>query len=135
MENTDLTKMSEIQLAEFKQGFREDHPRAVIVAKEFERRAREAQHKLDLALIAKQVRWMKFSVIAAIAAAIISALLTYILTSTTEEKYQRMIIEISKKQVIESLSPLPSEILPSHPSQKAKDDKTIYKESSGTSKK
>jgi hypothetical protein len=135
MTDIDLKKMSDLELAEYKQGIREDNPRVILVNIEFERRSRLEQHKLDLVLIAKQVRWMKFSVIAAIAAAIISALLTYILTSTTEEKYQRMIREMSKKQVIESLSPLPSEILPSHPSQKAKDGKTIYIESSGTSKK
>lgn len=130
-----LKKMSDLELAEFKQGMREDHPRAVLVEKEFERRAREEQHKLDLDLIAKQVRWMKFSVMAAIAAAVIGALLTYFLSRTTEDKCQLLIKEMSKRPTIESPATSPSETIPDHPYQKVRDDKPVSKISSDPPKK
>lgn len=120
----DLKQMSDLKLAQFKQGMREDNPRAVLVEKEFERRAREEQHKLDLKLIAEQVRWMKFSVVAVIAAAVIAALLTYFLSNTTEQKYRHLMQEMSKRQAIESPLPSVSETIQDHPRQKASDDKS-----------
>ncbi|MDQ7838801.1 MAG: hypothetical protein RDU59_09990 [Thermodesulfobacteriota bacterium] len=75
MKDIDLTIMSDLQLAEYKQGCREDNPRAVLVEKEFERRARLEQHKLDLILIGKQVQWMKFSAILGVVAALVGAII------------------------------------------------------------
>lgn len=52
----------------------------VLIKEELKRRERIHQHELDLKLITKQVKWMKFSVCAIIIAAIISGLIGYGLT-------------------------------------------------------
>jgi len=67
----DIRKYSHEDLAQTRTNKIDTSLLAILIDKEFERRARLEQHQLDLQLIAKQVRWMKFSV----AATIISALL------------------------------------------------------------
>lgn len=53
----------------------------LLVADELKRRDRMEQHKLDLTLIGKQVKWMKFSVCAILIAAIISGAVGYFLAT------------------------------------------------------
>lgn len=69
--SADFSKRPNDELAELRPNKLDTSLDAILIDKEFERRARLEQHQLDLQLIAKQVRWMKFSV----AATIISALL------------------------------------------------------------
>ena len=71
----DIKKRSPEELAQIRTNKIDTSLHAILIDKEFERRVRLEQHGLDLQLIAKQVRWMKFSV----AATIISALLGVIL--------------------------------------------------------
>lgn len=71
----DIRKYSDIQLAELRGGIKDGTPRAILIDKEFETRARIKQHELDLKLIARQVRWMKFAVIATILSTLLGVIL------------------------------------------------------------
>ena len=86
----------------------------VLIREEWLRRERLKQHELDLKLIAKQVRWMKFSIIAVIAAAIISSCLTYSLSHTTEIRFQEMTRQTPQQPTISSLLSSPSETKRGH---------------------
>ena len=76
-----LRKMSAEDLADFQAAQATVPQYAILAEKEFERRARQEQHKLDLELVVKQGQWMKFSailgIVGTIAGAIIGALLIY----------------------------------------------------------
>jgi len=61
------------QLAEQRYGLDNNHPDSILIDNEIERRKRSHQHELDLDLVAKQVRWMKWSTLATVAAALIGA--------------------------------------------------------------
>jgi len=61
-------------LAAQRDGLRSDTPTAILIDNEFARRNRLHQHELDLDLVAKQVRWMKFAAILGSAATLIGAI-------------------------------------------------------------
>ena len=77
----ELRKVSDADLAVYRTNRKADQPETILAEKEFERRGRIHQHELDLQLIAKQVRWQKFSaiigIVATIAGAVAGALLTF----------------------------------------------------------
>jgi hypothetical protein len=75
MNSEELKKLSPEELAETRWGYKDNTPVAILIEKEFERRARIEQHELDLKLVLKQVRWMKFSVIATILSALLGIIL------------------------------------------------------------
>ena len=70
---------------------------------ELERRNRIHQHELDLKLITKQVRWMKFSVCAIIIAAIISGILGYYLSTLGNSSSGKQ-LKLLQKLVQENIS-------------------------------
>lgn len=70
---------------------------------ELERRNRIHQHELDLKLITKQVRWMKFSVCAIIIAAIISGILGYYLSTLGNPSSDKQ-LKLLQKLVQENIS-------------------------------
>jgi len=77
----DLKRKSDADLAAFRADKNDTSLYAILADKEFARRDRLRQHELDLKLIARQVRWMKFAAIAMLVAAIVGgaagAALTY----------------------------------------------------------
>lgn len=68
-----LINMSDDELAKFQEGCQPDSYPYIIAEKEWQRRERIEQHKLDLDLINKQVKWMKFSAILGVVSVIIGA--------------------------------------------------------------
>lgn len=72
---TDLTKMSDEELARWQAGWKEQTEYFILAKKEWERRDRLKQHELDLQLLSRQVRWMKFAVIATILSTLLGVIL------------------------------------------------------------
>ena len=70
----DIKKRSHEELAQIRTNKIDTSLHAILIDKEFERRARIAQHELDLQLVLKQVRWMKFSVLATIISALLGVI-------------------------------------------------------------
>ena len=68
-------KFSKARLAEMLGPMANTSARKILLEKEFERRERIEQHELDLQLIERQVRWMKFAVIATILSALLGVIL------------------------------------------------------------
>jgi hypothetical protein len=67
--------MSDAELVAFRSGQSEyTSVQTIFFEKEFERRERLEQHKLDLKLMAEQVRWTKFAVRLTAGAAIVAAI-------------------------------------------------------------
>ena len=67
--------MSDAELVAFQSGQSEyTSVQTIFFEKEFERRERLEQHKLDLKLMAERLRWMKFAVILTAGASIIAAI-------------------------------------------------------------
>jgi hypothetical protein len=81
MTSEELSKLSLDELAKIRTNKIAESLPAILIDKEFEHRARIEQHELDLKLVARQVRWMKFSailgIISALAGAIVGAYLQY----------------------------------------------------------
>ncbi len=75
-----VRQMSYDELVEYRVNKLEYSMPAILAEQEFERRARVHQHELDLDLLFKQGRWMKFSTIATVAATLIGAILGVLLT-------------------------------------------------------
>ena len=63
------------KLAEQRWGVMDTAPNAILIDNEIERRKRLHQHELDLDLVLRQVRWMKFSVLATVASALLGVIL------------------------------------------------------------
>jgi hypothetical protein len=108
----ELRKKSDDELVRF-QGQNENVADYRILAeKEFQRRERLEQHKLDLELMAKQVRWMKFaailtasfSIIAAIVGAIAGAILTLWLQDKPSPKQSESLPRSSQQESAPSTS-------------------------------
>ena len=76
---------------------------ALLASNELDRRKRIQQHELDLKLIEKQVKWMKFSVCAIIVAAIISGIVGYYL-ATLENKSRDSQLQFLQKLIQENIS-------------------------------
>jgi len=76
-----LKGISDDELAEYRENHADNTKEGILADRDFERRARIAQHELDVGLVAKQVRWMKFAAIlgavATVVGTIIGALLTF----------------------------------------------------------
>lgn len=68
-----LSDMTDNELAQWQAGWKPGTENHILAEKEWARRERIAQHDLDLELIAKQVRWMKYSIIASVISALIGA--------------------------------------------------------------
>ncbi len=95
--------MSTIELAQYKQGCRDDNPRAVLVQREFERRDREAQHKLNRKL-------MMFAAIIGIIGTLLGAIAQSRLQTCPQEnssqiskyrtEHSRIAIPDQKKEII-----------------------------------
>jgi len=75
----DLKNMNDVELAKWQVDWKEHSHCYVLAQKEWERRAREKQHELDLDLMFKQVQWMKYSVIASATSALIGAIVGAVL--------------------------------------------------------
>jgi hypothetical protein len=69
-----IRNYSEEELTSFRANAKENSFEVILAEREFERRAREAQHTLDLRLIGEQVRWMKFAAMLTAAATLIGAI-------------------------------------------------------------
>jgi len=86
----DIKDTSLKNLAEQRYGLDNNHPTAILIDNEIERRKRLHQHDLDSDLVAKQVRWTKWSTLATVGAtiigAIIGALVTFWLQNTPQPK-------------------------------------------------
>jgi hypothetical protein len=76
-----LKEKSADELAKLQAGYRPGSDHWILAEKEWDRRARKEQHELDLALILKQVRWMKYSVMASVIAALLGAAIGALLQS------------------------------------------------------
>ena len=74
--------MSDQELASWQAEWKQNSNFHILAEKEWERRARERQHELDLALMFKQVRWMKYSVMASVIAALLGAIVGAILQAS-----------------------------------------------------
>lgn len=67
------------KLAEQRYGLMDTAPNAILIDNEIERQKRMHQHQLDLDLVMKQVRWMKFSVLAGVLSALLGVILGWLL--------------------------------------------------------
>ena len=80
MTDDELARKPIAEIDKIREGLPPDNPEALQIDRLYARIARNEQHTLDLKLIERQVRWMKFAaiigVIATIAGAILGALLT-----------------------------------------------------------
>lgn len=76
----DFRKRTDDELAEIRTNKIDTSLHAILIDKEFERRARIAQHELDLQLVLKQVQWMKFAAILGAIATLIGGIAGAILT-------------------------------------------------------
>jgi hypothetical protein len=74
-----FSNMSDDKLAEVQDGLLGNPRENILIENEWRRRERIEQHKLDLDLVAKQVRWMKFSVFAGIISALLGVILGWFL--------------------------------------------------------
>jgi len=85
-----VRRMSDGELVDFRANKIDTSVDAIVADREFEHRARVHQHDLDLDLLFKQGRWMKFSAMATAAATligtIVGALLTFWLQSNPQPK-------------------------------------------------
>ncbi len=85
-----IRKMSAVELAGFRANKTDNSVPAILAERELERRTRIHQHELDLDLLFKQGRWMKWSTLATVGAtligAIAGAMLTYWLQSNPQPK-------------------------------------------------
>ena len=110
-----LKAMNDADLTEY-QGQNATHPvYSLFAEREFERRGREEQHKhslellakqheLDLKLVMKQVRWMKFSAIIGIAGTIVGALLTAWLQPSRPSPRPQPSVSQAQKETAKSTS-------------------------------
>jgi hypothetical protein len=77
----ELRKKSDDELVRFQGQHENVADYRILAEKEFQRRERQEQHKLDLELIVEQGQWLKFSailgILGTIAGAIIGAVLIY----------------------------------------------------------
>ncbi len=71
--------MSDDDLAKVQEGLHEPTLDNILIEREWLRRDRIEQHKLDLDLVLKQVRWMKFSVLAGVLSALLGVILGWLL--------------------------------------------------------
>jgi hypothetical protein len=78
----DLKNKSDDELARWQAGWKQHGHHHILAQKEWERRARERQHELDLALMFKQVQWMKYSVVASVIAALLGAIVGAVLQAS-----------------------------------------------------
>src|SRR3989304_2461252 len=100
---TDLTKMSDEALAKWQAGWKEHTEYFILAKKEWERRDRLKQHELDLKLMARQVRWMKFAVIATILSALLGVILgAYLQRNWPIDQQQKPIQSIQEKTSLSS---------------------------------
>jgi hypothetical protein len=94
----DTHKFNDVRLAELRANKPIDSARAILIDKEFERRARIEQHKLDLQLMTQQVRWMKFAVIATILSALLGVILgAYLQRNWPIDQQQKPLQSIQEK--------------------------------------
>ena len=73
--------MSDDDLAKVQEGLHEPTLENILIEREWLRRDRIAQHELDLDLVLRQVRWMKFAAILGAAMTLTGAIAGAILTS------------------------------------------------------
>jgi len=102
----------------------------ILLDKEWKRRLMKEQHELDLKLIAKQVRWMKFSailgVLAVLAGAIVGAYLQYMWSQQPLINKQPIIqYKIDTSSATPSDRPRDTKIILQEPT-KEKDSSTSY---------
>ena len=71
--------MSDDDLAKVQDGLRGNPRENILIENEWRRRERIEQHKLDLDLVLRQVRWMKFSVSAGVISALLGVILGWLL--------------------------------------------------------
>ena len=71
--------MSAEQLAEVQEGLHEPTKTNILIEREWRRRDMITQHELNLDLVLKQVRWMKFSVLAGVLSALLGVILGWLL--------------------------------------------------------
>ena len=98
----DCKKLSIDQLAVQRDGSANNSPKAILIDNEIERKKRIHQHELDLKLITKQVRWMKFSVCAILIAAVMGGIVGYYLTTlenSSRNKQLKSIQELIQKTI------------------------------------
>jgi hypothetical protein len=103
-----LKKISDDELVRF-QGQHENNAAYRILAEhEFQRRERAEQHQLDLDLVFKQVRWMKFSamlgIFGTVTGAIVGAVLTYWLQDKPSPKQLESPPRSSQRESVPSAS-------------------------------
>ena len=67
--------MSDVKLSEWQAEYPTNSPQSIFAEKEWLRRERIEQHKLDLELLSKQVKWMKFSAILGVIATLVGAII------------------------------------------------------------
>jgi hypothetical protein len=91
LNSKDLENKSPDELVEMRAEQADYSQIAILVNKEFERRAREHQHEIDRKLIMEQVKWMKFSVYA-----IISTTIGYGLTKIGNNSLSKKIESLEK---------------------------------------
>lgn len=104
----DLRNISLEDLAIFRADKLEGSLPVILADKEFERRARLEQHKLDLDLVFEQVRWMKFTAILAsvttLLGAIVGAILTFWLQKNPPIKQSQLPTRSSQQETGASTS-------------------------------
>jgi hypothetical protein len=100
---SDSEKYDEARLANLWSTAAGEPARKILIEKEFARRERKEQHELDLKLIEKQVRWMKF----AVGATIIAALLGAIVGAILQKNLQSGLPQMPPAQVQQQSAPSP----------------------------
>jgi len=78
-ESDKFRNMSDDDLAKVQEGLHEPTLDNILIEREWLRRDRIEQHKLDLDLVLKQVRWMKFAVLAGVLSALLGVILGWLL--------------------------------------------------------
>jgi len=108
MKSDDLRNKSDDELAQILVNKIETSLPAILVNKEFERRAQIAQHKLDLQLLLEQVRWMKFTAIIAgvmtLIGAIAGAILSFWLQGNPKPQQARYLPQRTQQETSSSSS-------------------------------
>ncbi len=93
------------KLAERRYGLNDTAPNAILIDNEIERRKRLHQHELDLDLVLRQVRWMKFSVLATVISVLLGVTLGFWLERSLSPTCSETTIDKSTQQK-SNISPL-----------------------------
>lgn|SRR4030042_3726218 len=94
----DLTKMTPEELANWQSQWKPHSPHYILAEKEWQRRERLHQHELDLELIQKQVKWMKFSAVIGFLGVIIGAIITVSLSKCEPFTPQQSVLPKVQKE-------------------------------------